>query len=271
MRFFGDKQFLHGQERRDLIKGNRESIDRFKIDGTEKIARDGHYSVLNSSLESFTESFNRVIPEGDIRKYIEHILESRKGRAIGIEFGGVGENLFRDFSGGFFQKTFGVTLVDHRPKHEKRMGLRAYPTHQILVGDIFASETYKNLKSILGSMKVDFIIERMLGGMEFVPIEPYTVSKVLQEWYQLLSNGGIMLIQIPMVFDNLLLRWVRMLKEKYNDVLEVEYAQGLSDSNYGKDGVSVFRLRKLPNAPETLPLLDPRTIQRTSISPSDLL
>src|SRR5579859_3685773 len=77
------------------------------------------YKSTRDSFEfysSFQNFFAAVLPESEksLRNYIEKILEGRKGKAIGVEFGGTGVTLFRGFTPNFFRQTVGVTLIDYK-------------------------------------------------------------------------------------------------------------------------------------------------------------
>lgn len=270
------ESFPKGKDRKLIIELNKDDRDSFKIDGARKILNDGHYSWTDSPLEdlysvsSFSYSFKKILPEKyrrgikiNLKKYIEETLENKKGHAVGVEFGGIGSRLFMGFTKNFFKKSIGVSIVDHRNpreleffnKNDKKIN------HTFIEGDIFSLDTYKILNDKLEGEKVDFIIERMAKGLEFVPVEPYKVGQILQIWYKLLNENGLMIVQTPVVFDNLLEAWVEKIKTEFSDVIEIEFARGHNDvSTY----CSSFRLRKLPNAPTELPVLDHRTISNTS-------
>lgn len=172
--------------------------------------------------------------------------------------------MFRGFTPGFFTKSITVSLIDHRGWSSELARLSERDkkiNYEVLEGNIFDTETYKFLKQRLGSEKVDLIIERMGKGLEFVPIEPYTISKILQIWYNLLSEGGIMFSQTPVVFNNLLEIWIFKIQKEFKNIIEIEYQKGEKDDN-GDTPCSAFRLRKLSGAPKELPLLDPRILRK---------
>ena len=252
-----------------------------KIDSHTTIGRP--YPYKDSSLQShifgpnlyFSDSFKNLFENGEegMKGYIQKTLEGKKGEAIGVEFGGPATNLFRSFDKGFFKRSIGVTLVDHRKDSRKK----PYPSnsplvilneniindnHDVLEGDIFKQETYENLSKRLNGEKVDFIMERMEGGLRMVPSDPYTMGKILENWYELLNEGGIMFVQSPVVFNNLLEKWVDKIKSEFGNVIEVKYKKGTEDFT---PACSAFRLRKLPGAPSKLPLLDISTVKETQM------
>jgi len=260
--------FPAGNRRRDEVSSKERSAKTLvEAEGKNAVNR---YTWRNSPLEgeyvpnigmSFAESFYDTFYDNKgIRHYIEKILKAKAGKAIGIEFGGVGENLFSGFTSGFFVQSVGVTLIDHRD-HEKTnepFGKDSEINHKVLEGNIFDSSTYKSLNKILENKKVDLIMERMGRGLEFVPIEPYSVSRILEVWYELLNEGGVMFIQVPVEFNYLLKAWIKKIEEEFKDVIKIEYKIGYNDCN---NSCSAFCLRKLAGAPNKLPLLDPRILK----------
>lgn len=265
-------KFPTGQKRKKEVSSKIELADEFEVTGLEKIIKNGHYTWVDSPLEetrsyiegrSFSDSFSYVLPEKNIglKQYIEKSLEARKGKAIGVEFGGIGSQLFSGFSPNFFAKSMGVTLVDQRTHNndEKSFQEDIRINHEILINNILKSETYEYLKKWLNHEKIDLIISRMAAGLEFIPLEPYTTSKILEIWYELLNDGGIMFVQVPVEFNKLLVLWVEMIQKKFSEVIEIQFIQ--NRNNNSAPG-SCVRLRKLPGAPRKLPLLDPRTVNK---------
>ena len=273
--------FSEGKERKDLVRKNAEKIEKFKKNAEKKFQM-GHYNWIDSPLDerdefnsmTFRESFEKLLPkdEKSLKHYIEQTLKDKKGKAVGVEFGGIGVKFFNGFSKGFFKKTVGVSLVDHRDifgiqgtyvKTEKGFKnlyeINKTPNHEVLEGDIFSPECYKSLEEKLKGDKINLIIERMASGLEFVPEDPYMVSRVLQIWYKLLDEEGLMLVQVPIIFDELLKKWAYLFAKEYKSVFEFNY--DATDSKIL--GASVFSLHKLKGAPEELPFLDPRTVKKT--------
>jgi hypothetical protein len=269
--------FPSGLERKKEIYTKNKEVQKLKKGGRDAALKEFEY--LDSDLDQYSQSehghdqpnfeasFRNILPEGKgLREFIEEILEARKGKAIGIEFGGIGTQLFSGFSPDFFEKTFGVALVDHRNKKSKTIALpgrdnvrEQVSKHEVVKGNILSPEFYKNtLEKKLNGQKADLIIERLVGGLRFVPLEPFLLSKILQTWYRLLNEGGIMFVEVDSALHNLLIKWSKLIKSKYKGQIELEFANMNS-------GASVFRLRKLKGAPEELPLLDPRTVKKTEV------
>jgi len=264
--------FPTGRERKSVIRKNEAKIDHFKDTGRKRILDECHYSWVDSAIddpndgdgEPFHESFKDLLPYKSLtlKNYIETTIKERKGKAIGVEFGGIGTKLFSGFSSGFFAKSIAVSLVDHRPENKLQQSIveNEKINHQFMVGDIFSPDTYKSLNEILKGEKVDLIIERMAKGLEFIPIEPFAVSKILEIWYDMLRDGGIMFVQVPVSFNHLLKVWGEKLDKEFKDTIKIYYKKGSIHSGHHH---ATFSLRKLPGAPEKLPLLDPHTVHKT--------
>ncbi len=268
--------FPIGKKRKEIVEQIKKEAADFKTNnGLIEILDFEHYTWIDSSLDgpeesngrSFLDSFRNVLPlehRKSLRNYIETVLKKREGQAIGVEFGGIGSRLFREFTLGFFAKSVAVSLVDHRGWKSKLDKLKERDKkihHEVLEGDIFDFCTYESLNKLLNNEKIDLIIERMGRGLEFVPIEPYAISKILQVWYNLLREGGIMFVQTPAVFNNLLTAWVAKIQREFNGKIEIQYSKNSIYISAGCD-FSSFRLHKLPGAPNELPLLDPRVVQK---------
>jgi len=273
-------RFSSGRERKKILLEHAISVDQLKEDSDDIVRLESHYNytALNSPLDSshdkseynyerevsFYRTFRKILPEGvtSLRQYIEEVLADKKGRAVGMEFGGIGVNAFSGFTRGFFKRSFGIVLGDHREgvMKEADRELLVDLKHEVLEGDILSPGPYKILENKLGGDKVDLIMERMILGLEMVPPDPYTIGKVLQTWYQLLNEGGIMLVQVPTVFEELLVRWETLLSSQYKDVLEFQFSRDIGSVSGSN---CAFRLRKLPGAPASLPLLDLETLRNT--------
>jgi hypothetical protein len=164
------KDFPIGKKRKEVIEQNKKQIADFKITGRDKILKEKCYSWVDSPLDGgssipyesrgqpFASSFEHVLPphyRSSLRKYIEQTLQKVKGKAVGVEFGGIGSNLSSGFTAGFFIKSIGVTLVDHRDPDELDFIQRRDKkiNHQLLEGDIFSTDTYRFLDNLLGGGK----------------------------------------------------------------------------------------------------------------------
>lgn len=211
----------------------------------------GTFKHLDSPAEwhkaSFGNSFRELIPtDTDFVAYIEGELRNRNGEALGIEFGGMGNELFKGFKKGLFKRTYAVGLLDHRTSYSERT---KPDTHQFILGDIFDRKTYNELPD----EKFDLIIERMLGGMETVP-EDYTfVSRLLNRWYRMLNENGMMFVQVPIVFNNLMVKWAQLINTDFKDRIIFKGKVGEYDNEV--NNCSTLFIQKKAGAPDDLPLL----------------
>ncbi len=265
-------KFPTGKDRKKVIENNSAAIEKFKVVGEKKINQESHYTWVDSPVDGFEDdltgmpfslSFKDLLPhlETSLRNYIENILEEKKGKAVGVEFGGIGSRFFAGFSEGFFEKSFGVTLVDHRKSSHNFSILVEEDKqnhHEVIEGDIFDFKTYETLEKSLGHHKVDLIVERMGRGLEFVPIEPYTVAKVLNTWYELLDEGGMMFVQVPFEFSRLLEAWAHKIENDFKGKLEIKFSKANERS---KRSYGAFSLRKFSRAPKEMPFLDSKEVQ----------
>lgn len=195
---------------------------------------------------SFDEYFRSVLPSGvSIREYIQRELQDRGGRAIGIEFGGPGTALFSGFSRGFFSRSLGITLEDLRSEADTKYDKVNH--HTVQAGDLEEPKTQEEVRTWLNGEKADLIIERMMGPLFHVPKDPYYMAKYLSEWYKMLSENGVMFIEVPLFMDSLLAPWIGRIAEE--EGIEVSSKMGGHAYN------SRFRLKKLPGAPAEIPLL----------------
>ena len=256
------EQFTTVKKRKQVVAEVKKSSSDFAARGEEGIYE--RYTWLDSDMDgsrisTFTNSFKEVLPTGqNIRQYVEKVLAERIRDAIGVEFGGVGSKLFGSFTKDFFKKTASVSLVDYRSKadidFDKKRG------HSVIVGDIMTDEVYGSLQDFLGGQKADFIIERMAKGLEFIPVEPYAVSQVLQRWYSMLHEGGIMFVQVPVELNPIFHAWVEMINNQYDGSgIEMKYSVGLADP---RPPHSTVRICRLPGAPTELPVLSPREVRK---------
>ena len=266
MENFNKKFPASNAERKTIIEnaGNeaREFVDE-GLDGFNGVnAHEWKDSPLDGDDEpiTFFDSFKNILPEGEhnLRAYIEKVLETKKSNAVGVEFGGTGLRLFDSFTSGFFKKSAGVTLVNYKKLEDSN---NQSSSHVVVEGSILSSDLYPKLNKELNNDKVDLIIERMGAGFRLVPEEPRMLSNIFSVWYQMLSENGLMLIQTPVAFNNLLEKWVPMIQEKFAGVLEIQYNS--SDLEDGTAPGSVLRIRKLPGAPEKLPFLDSHAIRES--------
>ncbi len=205
------------------------------------------WGISNSDLVDYDDEFLELFEdaEGNIVNYLEKELPAD---AIGIELGGIGSKLFADLRRslpGRFLKTAGVTLVDNRALyHEDLADDDAKNNHFVIEGDILDNATVKKVKEWTGNSKVQFVIERMIAGLSDLPQDQEFLFRKLNEWYMLVGDDGIMLIELPnKVYRNFKL-WSEMINAEY-PTLYVRFGQGARG----------FLLKKGKGAPARLPVL----------------
>ena len=253
--------FPTGKKRKEDVAQKMKEAGYFTGSELGKEFMNTRYGWLDSPLDNpessltdkpLYETFKSLLPPGEksLRNYIESTLEDKRGDAVGIEFGGIGVKAFSQFSQGFFRQSIGVTLADHRESNDPDTTTQS-ETHKIIEGNFFDRETYQTLNKILEGGRASLILERIGGGVDFVPQEPYLAAHTLQQWYELLDEGGLMLIEIPRKLNVLMPWWYEEVK-KHKDTIDFDIATA----------GSVFRLRKLTNAPETLPLIKPELMRK---------
>jgi len=268
-------QGFSSQRHKGLLRHRRESA---VVDTQIKASKDS-WVFRNSHIENMHLTFKRVLPKGEqsLRGYLKRILEHRKkkGGAVGIEFGGPGDQVFYPIGDNLFKKTAGVTLIQsdaikYIPKELREYSTQEYDdkNHEIIIGDILDPHTYDRIRTWLRGDKADVIIERLLAGFKVNPEEHYLVAKTFERWYEMLAEEGVMFVQVPWWAHDVVYKWVSQVQSKYGGsrwrlikpVLEVQYSY-MNDEHkrQSSDGdsqrASVMRLRKLKGAPLKLPQL----------------
>ena len=209
----------------------------------EKESKDQPWGVYDAELRNLESTFIRVlIKKGDVAVYFQELLEQkfhgRLGDLRGVELGGPGSRLFFELNEGgkrkIFSKSVGITLNDLRTPGIKSIDNRQ--GHKIIEGDIFAPDrdpksAYQKVSKWLGAEKADFMVERMLLGLErynTLKFEFFFVN--LKRWYKLLGKGGIFLAELPVpqedadaaLFQRTVEEWVKYLKEKHAHEIKAE-------------------------------------------------
>lgn len=246
----------------------------------ERIAPEDEWETMDSPLRSFALDFSALIstPEernlalrnvfpGGYGRMLTNFLEETIGKgSIGVELGGTGSKLFRDLrqmSPNLFVKTAAVTPVDYR---ERLSLMQSDPDlisrdtlelHYVIEGNVLSLSARRKVRVWAGERKVDFCISRMLRALEDIPRDPVFIARNVAAWYELLSEKGVMLLQIPdfmksvhtlpngsfQSFSYYVENWVKALCKNYPG-LEVKYDEG-----------NHILIRKLLGAPQHLPLL----------------
>lgn len=206
---------------------------------------------------SYHTTFRSVLPKGtNLKTDIVGVLGDKRGEAIGIDIGGLGSKLFGDFPKGFFAKTRGVALFDSRNLLQRMDD--ANSNHGVIVGDITRDKTREVVDRSLGGQKVDLIIERLMGGLNEVPHDLHFLQQQFTVLYDMLSEGGLMYIQVPKFATKLASLWVKAAREEFAEAIRI--TQGVYHSKeYGS--TVVLRIHKLSGAPTQLPLISKRQVR----------
>lgn len=189
-----------------------------------------------------------------LRRDTETHLAARAGNIVGLELGGPGSHLFREFTEGFFDETYGATLNDLRSPGRKDWDL-SHNHHVVPEINIFTHEGIEQIRSLLPGGQADFIIERMGGPMsenqggKSYPDNVFVLAQVAREWYSLLREGGIMYAVLPNALARLLKPYLTMINASFGEFIEITIGDSESKQN------KVIRLVKRKGAPEDLPLL----------------
>lgn len=266
-------------ERRQVELDRREALRAIR-EGIEVGSIPQSWEIKDSSLDdlgdknSYEETFRKVVPPGfkNLRSYVETVLADRRGHAVGIDLGGPGRrvfsrrNWFRGFRRGFFERSLGLTLVDHRSEIEKLEDTMV--GHDILEGNLLNPESGKIIERWLSGRKADVIFERLAGGLAYegTPADPYLILDRVQSWYSMLAPNGLMFLQVPEVMRPLMPGIVERISQI--PTLQIMYDPRISRRSQNSarpDQVDhvhhAMSVRKFPGAPESVQLLSPRTVQ----------
>lgn len=273
-----------GQIKKDL-QADREYAENFKNNSYNEFfdSKFSKWQYHDSSLAEFGHSFAKTLPKSYVdileleeivpmkeygnafKAYIENTLQKNDKR-VAIEFGGPGSVLFSQFSKGFFDKTLGVCLEDLRNTDDVQEDTENQ--HFIYVSDIVDTKnrdfnTY--LHETLRVEKVDLIISRMMGPLNTLSKNPVILERVLQKWYSILKENGVLFAQfeyfiehnpseiVKYFHDNinppeekeieaLVKDWMMHIKKEFTDTIDVQLGRG------------VLRIQKKSGAPDQLPL-----------------
>lgn len=235
-------------------------------DSQMRIMGDDHkkYGIIESPLVfdgdikriTYDSDFRNVLPKGEnVKDYIESALVDKKGNAVLLELGGTGSRLAGGFTPGVFKKSLGINLIDVRDRVDPTLReADKKRNHSVLEGDLMSDETYEKTQEWLGEGgKVDVIIERMVGGLENLPFEPFIIANRANQWYEMLSDNGMIFAEVPYAVRGYMANWTKLITEKYDDVLHVKRSN------------SYVHVRKLPGAPASLPLLSAKDVMKKEL------
>lgn len=182
------------------------------------------WPVYDSHLSSYSSWFKYVLPEegsrffetkkynaGVIPRYLNKHFSQRENDLIGVEVGGNGSLFFLEVKKNIpkrplFKKTVGITLKDFRnPKEQEK---DSQNNHFVLEGQVFeGGQLEKNaIAKVLettGGERPDYIMERMIAGIEDSNLSAEFWYLTLNDWYKFLKPGGVMMVQSCGRFDGL--------------------------------------------------------------------
>lgn len=234
----------------------------------------GLYDLYDSDLGSLEYELRGVIPGYDealakadvertlatrelqpkrefLRKYIERELDFARFHAVAVELGGPGSRWAGDFTPGFFERTYGLTLADIRTDEQRTID--SSRNHEVIPGDMFQGDSLQKLEEKVGPKGVHLFMERLaLFGMGHIPTEPVFMGEYLRRIYRLQAEKGIVLAQLPLdeMFSVATYAWITKLRSKYPGKFSASM-----------DGL-FYRLQRLPGAPDELPLLSVKEFKR---------
>jgi hypothetical protein len=122
--------------------------------------------------------------------------------------------------------------------------------HDVLAADLYAPETMSQIASWLSGKQADLVIERMEMGLVSFPRNIYYLASYVGQIYDHLSEGGLLLAQVPDFASPLLASWKAHAHMESQRRIEIHYSETVG-------GPIALRLQKHPGAPDTLPVLSP--------------
>lgn len=256
---------LEGIMDRTIFKGLRDSLKTVQAKTEANVKREHDearpWAVYDSALHHYAttfdypyeRSFRHLIPEEfpTMRAYIEQRFFEKRGAVVGMDIGGTGSALFRDFSPGFFAKSLGVVLADQREEKTKKED-EVYH-HSVLEADAFSSKGWRGITNVLHGDVVDVLFERMYGGLVGMNTDFRFLASVLERWYGLLGDEGMMFVELPHIPSGKsasTVNWLYAMEHGKVPGITVRYvASPYEEAGFLKMMVC---LEKGPGAPESL-------------------
>lgn len=222
---------------------------------------------LGDTGPSYFASFKSVLPEFSSLHDFFEFLAKEKGSALNaVTVGGAGKRLFeKALSTGVVKKSAAFTLADLQ-----RPGMLPIPEgHSVFEVDALSSEMDNLLdtwiQDTLSGEKVDFLIERMSGALNKTPNDPFIEGRKIADWYERLSDKGVMLLQIPKTLVEFTKEWVEKMRGVYdqNTQLEIRFFEGdkgwENESSKVEGSPALFIRKKGSSAPKRLPETNAQT------------
>jgi hypothetical protein len=264
-----EKRYLRGLARKNNDQDNKDKIKRVQDKPSIVVvgSKDSKYDwvMLDSKASAmrrqfgdyvegirhnapYEETFSDILDGITFNQFLNKIFKGRKD-LVGIDIGGPGTNFFGSLSGKLFKKTFGLTLGDHVPIRLK-MGIEEEnKNHSVLYGNVYDKSVRSQVVTKTGD-KIDFVVSRMGAGYDLAPDNPFTLFETLNDFYKMLSDCGVMMIQLPSEHVIIMYKWLNLLQSTTG--LEVK----IGDSKFG----NVMFLQKTKDSLLDLPKLHRREI-----------
>ena len=205
------------------------------------------------NLKSFPKDSPLYIIQSEI--FLDNILRTleKNERRTAVELGGQGI-LFQAFPKGFLERTAGVCLKDTRTEGERRG--EENRGHYVIEDDIMDTvnpNLLEKIKQVLGTEKVDLVVCRMKGPLNYLDRHPAILDRLVRVWYELLPENGLMFAQFVYKRDSfederlikLVQEWAKLVGAKYPEIR-------VTVGNVRLDNAAI-RIHKKPGAPEKLP------------------
>lgn len=237
------------QERQSLTNQIRRQVALNSANGDRESYRGGRWKIYESFVGEYDETFSRALGTS-----ISSFISGRKSPVV-IDLMAPTFTLCQLFTfAKFFDRDrFGlaVSLSDGRTFIRKMLDA-SMGVHQI-AGDIMKSSTWREIDSKLKGRKADLVMERAVGGLDILPINPKLYAILINKAWQILSDQrGVMLLQTP--HNAVLLEAGINIQELVSNLkakrVNVE-CFGLGAGTQNKR--LVLKLVKTPGSPEKLP------------------
>ncbi len=154
------------------------------------------WAQFDEHESSFAGKFKGLIfPSRDFREYFVQQFPDKMGKMVGLEIGGYGYNFFSDLNG-VFKRSAAICLTKgYKPAREAKGKL---DSHFVIEGDVMSPRTFaKPLRKFLKGEKIDFAIERMSGGLNYIVNDPRILYHRLRFWYRMMAPDGQMFFELP--------------------------------------------------------------------------
>lgn len=211
----------------------------------------GFWGYMNEPISSYEESFANVL-EG---RNIADLIRMRVAPIVIDILAPPGSvyDLLSSFPKG---RGLAVSLPDHQMQEMRSDVQEIYRAENVrwLPEDITHPGTWTNIEKWLGGDKAHLIMERGMGGLDWLPVNKRLYGILVNRaWSNLDPDGGILLLETPRREQVLkkgidIDSWVKSLQK----IADVKY-----DPGYSKNGIRFeygkVMITRTPNSPSILP------------------